>query len=144
MIEAVAPGGGRAGRRRCAGRSMLRGDLGDVAAAPCATARPAWPAFRLEVGRPILPMLAQTAAGRRPPRSSGWAAPRSSGSSTASGSRCTEAATTSAVFTRTLDDITARVPEVVEAVLRAAGSRRRCSTARRSRSPPTAARCRSR
>ena len=38
-----------------------------------------------------------------------------------------------AVYTRSLDDITARVPEVVEAALALPVTARRCSTARRSR-----------
>ena len=45
----------------------------------------------------------------------GSARRRSSGSSTACGSRCTAPATTSRVFTRSLNDVTDRVPEVVEA-----------------------------
>ena len=47
-------------------------------------------------------------------------------------------------FTRSLADVTDRVPEVVEAVARARRSRRSCSTARRSRCGPTAGRTRSR
>ena len=44
-------------------------------------------------------------------------------SSTASGSRCTSTATRSSVFTRSLDEITARLPEVVAAARIAAGHR---------------------
>src|SRR5581483_8312076 len=40
---------------------MLRGDLGDVAAAALRDGAAGLAAYRLEVGRPILPMLAQTA-----------------------------------------------------------------------------------
>ena len=93
--EPARRGRGRAGRRR--GRA--RGD----------------PASRS--ARPIAPMLAGTAAGRRRRAGARPARRPSSGSSTAPGSRCTAPATTSAVFTRSLDDITARVPEVVEAAL---------------------------
>ena len=68
---------------------MLRGDLGAVASAALGEdGASALAAFRLEVGRPIAPMLASTApdvdaAWRRPAR------PRSSGSSTGRGSRST-------------------------------------------------------
>ena len=48
------------------------------------------------------------------------------------------------VATRSLEDITARLPEVVDGGAVAAGRRRSCSTARRSRSPRTAGRGRSR
>ena len=40
---------------------MLRGDLGAVAAAALGDGEEALAAFRLEVGRPIAPMLASTA-----------------------------------------------------------------------------------
>ena len=44
------------------------------------------------------------------------------------------------IFTRTLDDVTARLPEVVEAVRGAARRARSCSTARRSRCARTGGR----
>ena len=73
--------------------------------------------FRLR-GRPADPPDARLdRAGRRRPR---WRRPGrrpSSGSSTARASRSTATAATSAIFTRTLDDVTARMPEVVAAAL---------------------------
>ena len=53
----------------------------------------------------------------RPPWNRSGAPPRSTGSSTASGSRSIEIGDDVTVFTRTLDPITERVPEVVEAAL---------------------------
>jgi DNA ligase-1 len=95
---------------------MLRGDLGDVAATALRDGAAGLRGYRLEVGRPLVPMLAQTAT-----------------SVTAALERLGAAAIEwkldgariqihrhggdVAVFTRTLDDITARVPEVVEAAL---------------------------
>jgi DNA ligase-1 len=95
---------------------MLRGDLGDVAATALRDGEDGLRRYRLEVGRPLQPMLAQTAE-----------------SVTAALARLGTAAiewkldgariqihrhgADVAVFTRTLDDITARVPEVVEAVM---------------------------
>ncbi len=120
MVDAVARAAGVPGKdvRRAV---MLRGDLGVVAAAALAGGAAALAEFRLEVGRPVLPMLAQTAdsvdAALAKLDASADARPRSSGSSTGRASRCTAAATDVAVYTRSLDDITARVPEVVEAAL---------------------------
>ena len=85
--------------------------------------------------------------GRRPTsrrRSSASRRRRSSGSSTARASRCTAATARSRVFTRSLDDVTDRVPEVVEAALAPARRARPSSTARRSRFARTAGRTRSR
>ena len=60
MVDAVAQAAGVPVRdvRRAV---MLRGDLGAVAAAALAGGAAALAGFRLEVGRPVLPMLAQTA-----------------------------------------------------------------------------------
>jgi DNA ligase-1 len=96
---------------------MLRGDLGDVAETALRRGVDGLRSYRLEVGRPVLPMLAQT-----------------SGSVAAAFERLGAAAIEwkldgariqvhrsggdVAVFTRTLDEITSRVPEVVEEVLR--------------------------
>ncbi|HUZ84015.1 MAG TPA: hypothetical protein VMU66_04925 [Gaiellales bacterium] len=95
---------------------MLSGDLGVVAAAALAGGEAALDGFRLELGRPILPMLAVTAADLR----SGierlgdpaveWKLDGARVQIHRSGGDV-------AVFTRSLDDITARVPELVDAAL---------------------------
>src|SRR6185437_9197597 len=60
MVDAVARAAGVPAKdvRRAV---MLRGDLGVVATAALAGGTAALAGFRLEVGRPVLPMLAQTA-----------------------------------------------------------------------------------
>jgi len=94
---------------------MLRGTLGPVAEAALAGGVDGLRSFRLQVGRPLQPMLAQTAT-----------------SVEAALARTGEAAVEwkldgirvqlhkdgdeVRLFTRTLDDVTARVPEVVEVV----------------------------
>jgi DNA ligase 1 len=96
---------------------MLRGDLGEVTATALRDGSEGLRGYRLEVGRPILPMLAQTAV-------SVAAALERLGAAAIEwkldGARIQvhRDGADVAVFTRTLDDITARVPEVVEAVLR--------------------------
>ena len=62
MVDAVAKAAGLPARdvRRAV---MLLGDLGAVAAAALAGGAAALAGFRLEVGRPVLPMLAQTTDG---------------------------------------------------------------------------------
>jgi DNA ligase 1 len=115
MVEAVARAAGVASAevRRA---FMLRGALGPVAAAALARGVPGLREFHLEVGRPLQPMLASTAA-------SVEAALEKVGEAGVEwkldGVRVQvhRAGTEVAVFTRTLDDITARVPEVVAAVL---------------------------
>src|SRR3954471_21208859 len=95
---------------------MLRGDLGAVAAAALSGGEEALAAFRLEVGRPIAPMLASTAAdveaavAKTGPAAVEWKL---------DGARIQVHRRDDAVgvFTRTLDDVTARLPEVVEAAL---------------------------
>jgi DNA ligase-1 len=95
---------------------MLRGDLGEVAATALRDGSAGLASYRLEVGRPILPMLAQTAT-------SVAAAFERLGAAAIEwkldGARIQvhRDGADVAVFTRTLDDITARVPEVVEAAL---------------------------
>jgi DNA ligase 1 len=95
---------------------MLRGALGPVAEAALAAGIPGLREFHLQVGRPLQPMLASTAP-----------------SIEAAMERVGEAAVEwkldgvrvqlhkdgdeVRVFTRTLDDVTARVPEVVEIVM---------------------------
>jgi DNA ligase-1 len=95
---------------------MLRGSLGPVAAAALTDGVGALRAFHLEVGRPLQPMLASTAPTIE-------AAMERVGEAAVEwkldGARVQvhRAGTEVAVFTRTLDDITARVPEVVAAAL---------------------------
>lgn len=95
---------------------MLRGDLGAVAVAALDGGVDALAAFRLEVGRPIAPMLAQTA-------------PDVESALAKTGPAAVEYKLDGAriqvhrsgpdvgIFTRTLDDVTARLPEVVDAAL---------------------------
>ncbi len=94
--------------------AMLRGELPAVAAALAADGPAALTQFRLEVGRPISPMLAQTASS---------IADAMTGTPVAvewklDGARLQIHRTGDAVslFTRTLDDLTVRLPEVVEAI----------------------------
>jgi DNA ligase-1 len=95
---------------------MLRGDLGAVAATALTDGEAGLAAFRLQVGRPLQPMLAQSA-------------PDVAAALAKTGPAAVEAkldgariqvhrdGTDVAVFTRTLDDVTGRLPEVVEAAL---------------------------
>jgi ATP-dependent DNA ligase I len=115
MVEAIARAAGVAGAevRRAV---MLRGALGPVAEIALAAGVPGLRGFHLEVGRPLQPMLASTAP-------SVEAAIERVGEAAVEwkldGARVQvhRAGTEVAVFTRTLDDITARVPEVVAAAL---------------------------
>ncbi|MBO3749143.1 ATP-dependent DNA ligase [Streptosporangiaceae bacterium NEAU-GS5] len=117
MIEAVAKASGvpSAEVRRAL---MLRGWLPAVGAAALTGGVERLRAFTLEVGRPVAPMLAQSAptvtaamekigAGRVAVE---WKLDGVRVQAHRSGS-------VARVFTRTLDDITAQVPELVEAVL---------------------------
>jgi DNA ligase-1 len=96
--------------------AMLRGDLAAVAAAVLHDGAAALDAVRLEVGRPVKPMLAQTAA------STDDALARLGGEAVLEwkldGARIQihRAGDQVGVFTRTLDDVTERLPEVVEMV----------------------------
>jgi DNA ligase 1 len=97
--------------------AMLGGDLPAVAAAGLTGGTVALDAFTLRVGRPVSPMLAQTAAGV------------AEALETLGGTAVFEAKLDGArvqihragdqvtVYTRSLDDVTARLPEVVEATL---------------------------
>ena len=96
---------------------MLRGDLGAVAAAALGDGgAEALAAFRLEVGRPIAPMLASTAPDvdaaleKTGPAAVEWKLDGARIQVHRSGSSV-------GIFTRTLDDVTARLPEVVAAAL---------------------------
>jgi ATP-dependent DNA ligase I len=95
---------------------MLRGSLGAVAAAALAGGSPALAGFGLEVGRPVRPMLAASA-----PNLAEALAKIGDGVQAAvewklDGIRIQAhlAQGTVRMFTRTLDDITERLPEVVE------------------------------
>jgi DNA ligase-1 len=115
MVEAIARAAGVAGAevRRAL---MLRGALGPVAEVALAEGVPGLRQFHLEVGRPLQPMLASTAPTVE-------AAMEKVGEAAVEwkldGARVQvhRAGTEVAVFTRTLDDITARVPEVVAAAM---------------------------
>jgi DNA ligase 1 len=95
---------------------MLRGALGPVAAAALTDGVGGLRAFHLEVGRPLQPMLASTA----PTIEAALERVGEAGVEwKLDGARVQvhKAGAEVAVFTRTLDDITARVPEVVAAAL---------------------------
>jgi ATP-dependent DNA ligase I len=95
---------------------MLRGDLGAVAQAALAGGTEALGAFRLEVGRPVRPMLASPAADiteameKLSPAAVEWKLDGIRVQVHRDGNDV-------AVFSRSLDDITARVPAIVEAAL---------------------------
>ncbi len=116
MADAVAKAAGlpAADVRRAA---MLSGDLATVAAAALSDGADSLQRFTLTVGRPVSPMLAQTAT------SVGDALEKLGGAAIfetkLDGVRLQihRAGTEVSVFTRSLDDITARVPDVVNAVL---------------------------
>jgi DNA ligase 1 len=96
--------------------AMMGGDLPAVAAAARAGGAAALAAFSLQVGRPISPMLAQTAASVED------ALDRLGGTALLEakldGARVQvhKSGDDVAIYTRTLDDVTARLPEIVEAV----------------------------
>ena len=95
---------------------MLHGDLGDVAATAMAGGVPALREIGLQVGRGIRPMLASPAADigvameKLSPAAVEWKLDGIRAQVHRDGSDV-------AVFTRTLDDITERVPGIVEAAL---------------------------
>jgi DNA ligase 1 len=116
MADAVAKASGipAAAVQRAA---MLGGDLPAVAAAGLSGGEAALGAFTLRVGRPVSPMLAQTATGVAD------ALERHGGTTIfeakLDGARVQIHRTGNevTVYTRSLDDVTARLPEVVEATL---------------------------
>jgi DNA ligase-1 len=116
MADAVASAAGvpAAAVQRAA---MLGGDLPAVAAAGLSGGAVALEAFTLRVGRPVGPMLAQTAT------SVADALERHGGTTIfeakLDGTRVQihRAGSQVTVYTRSLDDVTARLPEVVEATL---------------------------
>lgn len=97
--------------------AMLAGDLPAVAAAVLAGGDTALAQFTLQVGRPVGPMLAQTATGVAD------ALDRLGGTAVfeakLDGARVQihRQGSDVSVYTRSLDDVTARLPEVVEAAL---------------------------
>ncbi|MDM4142213.1 ATP-dependent DNA ligase [Mycobacterium sp. FLAC0960] len=116
MTDAVARAAGMpaAAVQRAA---MLGGDLPAVAAAALSGAPSALDAFTLRVGSPVGPMLAQTATGVADAieRHGGQAIFEAK----LDGARVQihRAGDEVTVYTRSLDDVTARLPEVVEATL---------------------------
>ncbi|MFB1296656.1 ATP-dependent DNA ligase [Mycobacterium sp. pW049] len=116
MVDAVAKSAElpAAAVRRAA---MLGGDLPAVAAAGLAGGEDALEQFTLQAGKPVGPMLAQTATGVAD------AVERLGGTAMfeakLDGARVQihRRGDTVSVFTRSLDDVTARLPEVVEATL---------------------------
>ena len=116
MADAVARAGGipATAVRRAA---MLGGDLPGVAAAALTGGAAALADFTLRVGRPVGPMLAQTSTGV------GDALHRLGGEAVfeakLDGARVQihRSGDEVTVYTRSLDDVTARLPEVVEATL---------------------------
>jgi DNA ligase 1 len=139
MVEAIAKAAGVPGTevRRA---MMLRGALGPVAEAALAGGVPALREFHLRVGRPLQPMLASTAPSVEAAmervgeaavewKLDGTSDPKRERSAARGGQAAIEwkldgvrvqlhkAGDEVRVFTRTLDDITARVPEVAEIVL---------------------------
>jgi ATP-dependent DNA ligase I len=92
---------------------MLRGDLGAVAEAGLRDGKTGLSAFRLQVGQPLLPMLAQSATSiaealqRISPAAIEWKLDGARIQIHVLGEEVR-------VFTRSLDDITSRVPELVE------------------------------
>ena len=122
--------------------AMLAGDLPAVAEAALTEGAAGLGRFHLQVGRPVQPMLAKTAPSLEgalqqvEPAAVEWKLDGVRIQVHRDGDDI-------AVFTRTLDPIGERMPEVVEAV-RALPLGRSSSTARPSRCVPTAGRARSR
>lgn len=116
MADAVAKAAGVAAAavRRAA---MLAGDLPAVAAATLTGGEAALAEFTLRVGQPVGPMLAQTATGvaEALERLGGEAVLEAK----LDGARVQihRAGDDVSIYTRSLDDVTARLPEVVEATL---------------------------
>ena len=139
MVEAVARAAERAARRRPPRARCCSGDLGAMAAAALSGGVEALRAVGLQVGRPIQPMLAA------PGDDVDAALERKTGPAAVEykldGARLQVHRRGDEVraFTRSLDDITARVPEVVEAALalpaRDARARRRGDRAEARRAP---------
>lgn len=97
--------------------AMLAGDLPTVAASALAGGEAALQGFTLHVGRPVGPMLAQTAADVTQALEKLGATAVFETKLDGARVQIHRSGATVSVFTRTLDDVTARLPEVVEAAL---------------------------
>ncbi len=97
--------------------AMLGGDLPSVAAAALTGGESALAEFTLRVGRPVGPMLAQTATGV--PEALERLGGEAVFEAKLDGARVQihRAGGDVSIYTRSLDDVTARLPEVVEATL---------------------------
>ena len=116
MADAVAKATGipAAAVQRAA---MLGGDLPAVAAAGLSGGAVALDAFTLRVGRPVGPMLAQTAAGVAEAIEKHGGTAIFEAKLDGARVQIHRAGDDVTVYTRSLDDVTARLPEVVEATL---------------------------
>ncbi|HEV7420422.1 MAG TPA: ATP-dependent DNA ligase [Mycobacterium sp.] len=97
--------------------AMLGGDLPTVAAAALTGGPAALTEFTLKVGRPVGPMLAQTATGVDDALEKLGGTAIFEAKLDGARVQIHRAGDTVSVYTRSLDDITARLPEVVEAAL---------------------------
>ena len=97
--------------------AMLSGNLPAVAAEVLSGGRPALDQFTLEVGRPVGPMLAQTATGVDDALEKLGGTAIFEAKLDGARVQIHRSGDTVSVYTRSLDDITARLPEVVEATL---------------------------
>jgi DNA ligase 1 len=116
MVDAVARAAGIAAPtvRRAA---MLRGDLPAVAAAALTRGTDALADFTLQVGQPVGPMLAQTATGVLDALEKLGGTAIFEAKLDGARVQIHRSGTEVTVYTRSLDDVTARLPEVVEATL---------------------------
>jgi DNA ligase 1 len=97
--------------------AMLSGNLPAVAAEVLSGGRPALDQFTLEVGRPVGPMLAQTATGVADALEKLGGTAILEAKLDGARVQIHRSGDTVSVYTRSLDDITARLPEVVDATL---------------------------
>jgi DNA ligase-1 len=97
--------------------AMLSGNLPAVAAEVLSGGRPTLDQFTLEVGRPVGPMLAQTATGVADALEKLGGTAIFEAKLDGARVQIHRAGDTVSVYTRSLDDITARLPEVVDATL---------------------------
>jgi DNA ligase 1 len=116
MVDAVARAAGIAAPtvRRAA---MLRGDLPAVAAAALTRGADALADFTLQVGQPVGPMLAQTATGVVDALEKLGGTAIFEAKLDGARVQIHRSGNDVTVYTRSLDDVTARLPEVVEATL---------------------------
>ncbi|MGH3642471.1 MAG: ATP-dependent DNA ligase, partial [Mycobacterium sp.] len=97
--------------------AMLGGDLPAVAAAALTDGRAALAEFTLHVGRPVGPMLAQTATGVADALEKLGGTAIFEAKLDGARVQIHRSGDTVSLYTRSLDDVTARLPEVVDAVL---------------------------